>query len=244
MENSKRSDKIIYIIIKILSIITGIIVSYFIVYLTMMLMNTSDFSKILIDLNVYRIFYNILNIVGMPVVWMFLITFILAIPYLLISIIVGIIFARKYINNREKKLIIKNLVFFVVTLFIIIKGFSLYPGTSKYELKVNSKISEISNVEVKEFLEKVFEEDKYVYKIRFDQGFPDDYHMYVHYRDITYKVEKRFISDSYFSLIDENAKNITDILGVISIIITLVGYILYIYFVRYILKEFKRISNN
>ena len=176
------------------------------------------------------------------------------IPLFCCLIFVLIMYIIRYIQNKENRLkrVLKTIAIIVITLVVIFSAHHIlleYCLFGSYEVQVEKKLNEIEDIDLRSILESSLEryenyEQFEIQKVIIEPGFPDDYHMYVHYRDITYKVEKRFISDSYFSLIDENAKNITDILGVISIIITLVGYILYIYFVRYILKEFKRISNN
>ncbi len=45
----------------------------------------------------------------------------------------------------------------MLTIYLIIKGISLLPLTSEYEIKVNSKINEVSNIEVQELLQKELE---------------------------------------------------------------------------------------
>ena len=66
--------------------------------------------------------------------------------------------------------------------------------------------------------------------------------MQIHYKDITNKIEYAFLSDSNYDFIERNAKDITNELTMKSIILILVGYLLCIYLLKYVLKEFKRIT--
>lgn len=240
----KKSDKVIYNIIKLVGIIAIVVISYFIILSTMNLMNSMEYSKILIDLNMYTPFYNVLNIVTQLAIPIFLLMLLTAIPYLIVCIILCIIFIRKYVKfkGKNKKQIIKIILLGILTIYLTIKGISLLPLTSEYEIKVNSKIKEISNIEVREFLQNELKGNYYVYKINIRQGFPDDYIVQIHYQDVTRKVEDAFLSDYYYDFINTNAKNITNELTIKSIILTLVGDILCIYLLIYVLKEFKRIS--
>ena len=237
----KKLDNIIYIIIKILGIIAITILSYIIIFTTMSLMNKIDFLEILTDLSVYKVFYNIIEKMFVPVV---LIGVIIAIPYLIIFIISFIILIIKYIKfkGKKKKQIITITALLILTICFTIKGVELFPLTNDYEIKVNSKINEISNIEVRDFLEKEIDGNKYVYVIKIRQSFPDDYNVQIHYKDITSKIEYAFLSDSDYEFIERNAKDITNELTIKSIILFLVGDLFCIYLLKYVLKEFKRIT--
>ena len=91
----KKLDNIIYIVIKTLGIIAITIISYFIISTTINLMHKIDFLEILTDLSIYKIFYNIIDKMFVPVTF---IIFIIAIPYLIIFIISIIILIIKYIK--------------------------------------------------------------------------------------------------------------------------------------------------
>lgn len=237
----KKLDNIIYIVIKTLGIIAITIITYFIISITINLMHKINFLEILTDLSIYKIFYNIIDKMFVPVTF---IIFIIAIPYLIIFIILIIILIIKYIKFKEKKKkqIITITTLFILTICFIIKGASLFPLTNDYEIKVDSKINEISNIEVRDFLEKEIDGNKYVYIIKIRQGFPDDYIVQIHYKDITRKVEHAYlVSDSDYGFIERNAKNITNELTIKSIILFLVGDLFCIYLLKYVLKEFKRI---
>mgnify|MGYP005798738495 CR=1 FL=1 len=237
----KKLDNVIYIIIKTLGIIAITIISYFIIFTTMSLMNKIDFLEILTDLSIYKIFYNIIDKMFVPVTF---IIFIIAIPYLIIFIILIIILIIKYIKFKEKKKkqIITITTLLILTICFILKGVTTFSLTNNYEIKVNSKINEISNIEVRDFLEKEIDGNKYVYIIKIRQGFPDDYIVQIHYKDITNKIEYAFLSDSDYDFIERNAKDITNELTIRSIILILVGDLFCIYLLKYVLKEFKRIT--
>ena len=237
----KKLDNIIYIIIKILGIIAITILSYIIIFTTMSLMNKIDFLEVLTDLSIYKIFYSITIKMFIPVI---LIVVIIAIPYLIIFIISIIILIIKYIKfkGKKKKQIITITALLILTICFTIKGIELFPLTNDYEIKVNSKINEISNIEVRNFLKKEIDGNKYIYVIKIRQSFPDDYNVQIHYKDITNKIEYAFLSDSNYDFIERNAKDITNELTIKSIILFLIGDLFCIYLLKYVLKEFKRIT--
>ena len=234
----KKSDKVIYIMIKVIGIITIVIISYFIILATMNLMNTTEYSKILIDMNMYRPFYVVLNLITQMAIPILLIALFIAIPYLIIILILCIIFIKKYIKyHREKKKQILKII-----ILGVLKGISLLPLTAKYEIEVNAKVNEVSNDEIRSFLQKEIMENMYIYKIEIMKSFPDDYNVKIHYQDITKKIKDTFLSDNDYDFINRNAKNITNELTIKSIIITLVGDALFTYSLILVLNEFKRIS--
>ena len=240
----KKSDKVIYIMIKVIGIITIVIISYFIILATMNLMNTTEYSKILIDMNMYRPFYVVLNLITQMAIPILLIALFIAIPYLIIILILCIIFIKKYIkyHREKKKQILKIIILGVLTICFVIKGISLLPLTAKYEIEVNAKVNEVSNDEIRSFLQKEIMENMYIYKIEIMKSFPDDYNVKIHYQDITKKIKDTFLSDNDYDFINRNAKNITNELTIKSIIITLVGDALFTYSLILVLNEFKRIS--
>ena len=237
----KKLDNIIYIIIKTLGIIAITIISYIIIFATMSLMDKIEFLEILTDSTIYLILYTIMIKIFIPVI---LIVVIIAIPYLIIFIISIIILIIKYIKfkGKKKKQIKTITALLILTICFTIKGIELFPLTNDYEIKVNSKINEISNIEVRDFLKKEIDGNKYIYVIKIRQSFPDDYNVQIHYKDITNKIEYAFLSDSNYDFIERNAKDITNELTMKSIILILVGYLLCIYLLKYVLKEFKRIT--
>lgn len=246
MKKMKESDKFIYFLIIIIAVLTVAFITYCIIFRTMNLMNMPEFSRVLIDMKIYQYFYNILNNVSKMALHIFVIVSFSAIPYSIISIVLGIIFIKKYIKYKgeKKKQIIQTIILGTIATFIIIDGITLYPMTQEYEIAVNSRINNVSNLEVKEFLKTRIEGNKYVYKIKIRRSFPDDYDVTIYYRDIIKKEKETFLSDSYsdFEFIKTNATDSTNTLAIKSILLTTIGEALYICFVIYILKEFKRIS--
>ena len=242
----KKFDKFIYALIMILGILAIVVLSYFIILISMSYINSSEFSNLLIDFNIYSFFYQIyksFNKIAFPL--LIFIIFII-IPYLIISIFISIVFIIKYVKHTEKKKkkIIKKILLFISILLLLFSGIYFFPLTNQYEIKINSYISHYSNLEVKEFLEEKLDNDCYVYKVKIGQSFPDDYNVRIYYKDgFGIKVENSFLLDSDYGFIEKNAKNLTDILTFKSIILLTFGDCLYVYFLIYILKEFRRLSN-
>lgn len=243
-EKNKKTDKFIYVMILIMGIIGIAIISYFIIFGTLNAINGTQVSKMLIDMNIYQIYYDILNTVSAMMIPMLLTILFMSIPYIINSIILAKIFIGRYkkYNGEKKSTIMKTIILAVITLITIISGIFLYPMTSKYEVKINSKISDITNIELRELLEDRMKTDKYVYKIKISRGFPNDYNAKIYYRDIIRKIQRTYLAGEEAGFIDTDAKELTNMLAIKSIIILTMGDILYIYFLVYILKEFKRIS--
>ena len=243
-EKNKKTDKFTYIMILIMGIIGIAIISYFIIFGTLNLINRTQVSKMLIDMNIYQTYYDILNVVSAMMIPIFLTIIFMSVPYIINSIILGKIFIKKYkkYKGEKKNNIIKIIILAVITLITIIKGIFLYPMTSRYEVKINSKISDISSAELREFLEDRMKTDIYVYKIKISRSIPNDYSAKIYYKEIVNKVQITYLAGEEAGFIDTDAKELTKTLGIRSIVIMILGDILYIYFLVYILKEFKRIS--
>ena len=243
-EKNKKTDKFTYIMILIMGIIGIAIISYFIIFGTLNLINGTQVSKMLIDMNIYQTYYDILNVVSAMMIPIFLTIIFMSVPYIINSIILGKIFIKKYkkYKGEKKNNIIKIIILAVITLITIIDGIFLYPMTSRYEVKINSKISDISSAELREFLEDRMKTDIYVYKIKISRSIPNDYSAKIYYKEIVNKVQITYLAGEEAGFIDTDAKELTKTLGIRSIVIMILGDILYIYFLVYILKEFKRIS--
>ncbi len=243
-EKNKKTDKFTYIMILIMGIIGIAIISYFIIFGTLNLINRTQVSKMLIDMNIYQTYYDILNVVSAMMIPIFLTIIFMSVPYIINSIILGKIFIKKYkkYKGEKKNNIIKIIILAVITLITIINGIFLYPMTSRYEVKINSKISDISSAELREFLEDRMKTDIYVYKIKISRSIPNDYSAKIYYKEIVNKVQITYLAGEEAGFIDTDAKELTKTLGIRSIVIMILGDILYIYFLVYILKEFKRIS--
>lgn len=242
----KDIDKLTYALTIMFEIITIFVVSYFIIFFTMHLMNTQEYSKILIDANMYQGFYKILNIITTMALPILVCIVISIIPYLIISILLCIFYIRRYIQfqGEKKNRIIAILGLIILSSYLIIKGFSMYPLNGKYEIEVNSKISQISNVEVKEYISTYLKEDYYIYNIEIYHSFPDDFDGVIYYKDIVKKEKSIFLSDSGkdYEFIKNNAENNTNEYTKKAIIMLVTGDIIYITFIIFTLKELKRIS--
>ena len=240
----KTTDKFVYAIILIMGIIGILSISYFILFFMMNLLNTTEFSKLLINMNIYQTFYHLLNNMKYMAISVFIVDLIIIIPYIIISIVLGIIFIIKYVKYKgeKKKQIIKTIILGILTIFIIVKGISIIPLTSKYEIKVGTNVNSISNLGIKSIIKERLEGNPYVYKIEITRSFQNEYNMEIYYQDVIKKVYHTLLSDSYQDFINSNAKDVTNILTIKSILTITLGNILYIYFVVHVLKEFKRIT--
>ena len=254
-KNLKNIYKVMYFISMILAIITILVISYFILLSIMSLFNKMEYYTILKDMNVYKEFYNALNIVNTMALPIFFLGFIGMIPYLILSGIVFIFFVIRFIKNKEKDLG-KGIfigILLIISVFLIIKGVIIYPITGRYDLYINSEISKIANNEVKEFVteqmkeydgknlsNKILKKDYYIHRIEIKGSFPDDYNGTVFYRDIIDKEKKIFISDS--NVIMKYAENRTNELSIKATLLFIVGEATYIVFIILSQKEIKQIS--
>lgn len=239
MKKMKKMDNFIYTLIAIIGVLTIVFILYCIIFGIINLINMPEFSKILMDKGSYHLSYNVTMALQIFVILLFS-----AIPYLICSILLGIIFIRKYIKYKgeKKNHIIKILILSTITGFIILDGITLYPLAEEYEISVNSRIDKVSNIEVKEFLRNNIEENRYVYKINIKRSFLDDYRVVIYYNDIVKKEKITYLSDYFSEFIYENATDTTYSLALKSTILTTIGEALYIYCLIYLLKEFRRIS--
>lgn len=240
----KKSDKVLYVLILAMGVITAIVLGYFLLFVLMEFMNSSQCAEILMDMNVYHPFYEVLNGISSVAILVLLSVFFTAIPYFILSIILCVFFIIKYVKYKgeKKKQIIKTTILGIAILFFVFGGFTSLPWTSQYEIKVGAKVNDVTNAEVQDFLKKELKDNPYVEKIQIASGFPDDYVVKIYYRDIGKKVKHTSLWDSDYYFVKNNTKDITNLLEIKTIIMTLIGEGLYIYFVIYILKEFKRIA--
>lgn len=241
----KKLNKFIYYFMMVLGILTIITISLFILTFTMSAINYSKIANVLIELNIYSFFSQVqsnLTSVFLPLIF---IVILIAMPYLIVSIFIAIIFIINYIKYKGEKRnkIIKTIILFILILLLLAYGLHLLPLTNQYEIKVNSYASQYSNSAVRQFLLKELDDDYYVYKVEIRQAFLGDYNLDIYYRDNNEtKIESAFLSDSNYDFVESNAEDLTDSLTVKSILLMLLGDALYIYFLVYILKAFKRIT--
>lgn len=238
----KKRDKIIYVIILSLGVLLIAIATCLMNFVLTMILYDLELSNTLFLENYFLNFLQMYFVILMLVVYA-VYTFI-SIPYIIISIILAIIFIIKYIKFKGKKLwqIVKTIILGVAILLIWIYGLKSITLTNKYEIKVNSTVDEVTNIEVKELLQNELKNDQYVYKIIISAGFPDDYDVKIYYKDNGLKIENAFLSDNDYDFVHKNSKNITNIYNTKALLCTFLGNVLYIYFIVNILKEYKRIS--
>ncbi len=238
----KKRDKIIYVIILSLGVLLIAIATCLMNFVLTMILYDLELSNTLFLENYFLNFLQMYFVILMLVVYA-VYTFI-SIPYIVISIILAIIFIIKYIKFKGKKLwqIVKTIILGVAILLIWIYGLKSITLTNKYEIKVNSTVDEVTNIEVKELLQNELKNDQYVYKIIISAGFPDDYDVKIYYKDNGLKIENAFLSDNDYDFVHKNSKNITNIYNTKALLCTFLGNVLYIYFIVNILKEYKRIS--
>lgn len=237
----KKRDKIIYVIILSLGVLLIAIATCLMNFVLTMILYDLELSNTLFLENYFLNFLQMYFVILMLVVYA-VYTFI-SIPYIVISIILAIIFIIKYIKFKGKKLwqIVKTIILGVAILLIWIYGLKSITLTNKYEIKVNSTVDEVTNIEVKELLQNELKNDQYVYKIIISAGFPDDYDVKIYYKDNGLKIENAFLSDNDYDFVHKNSKNITNIYNTKALLCTFLGNVLYIYFIVNILKEYKRI---
>ena len=238
----KKRDKIIYVIILSLGVLLIAIATCLMNFVLTMILYDLELSNTLFLENYFLNFLQMYFVILMLVVYA-VYTFI-SIPYIVISIILAICFIIKYIKFKGKKLwqIVKTIILGVAILLIWIYGLKSITLTNKYEIKVNSTVDEVTNIEVKELLQNELKNDQYVYKIIISAGFPDDYDVKIYYKDNGLKIENAFLSDNDYDFVHKNSKNITNIYNTKALLCTFLGNVLYIYFIVNILKEYKRIS--
>ena len=116
----KNSDKNLYSIIKILGITEIVLLSYFIIFLIINLIDSGEISIVLIN-KLFDILYSITLQMAFPII-IFIV--IIAIPYLLTFVMVLVRFIRKYVNFKGKKK--KQIIKFILLL------------TLEYRLKFNN----------------------------------------------------------------------------------------------------------
>ena len=148
----KKRDKIIYVIILSLGVLLIAIATCLMNFVLTIILYVLELSNTLFlenyFLNFLQIYFVILMLVAYAVY-----TFISS-PYIVISIILAVIFIIKYIKFKGKKLwqIVKTIILGVAILVIWIYGLKSITLTNKYEIKVNSTVDEVTNIEVKELL--------------------------------------------------------------------------------------------
>lgn len=178
------------------------------------------------------------------------------IPLVCVFAFVSIMFIIRYIENKEDRLkrVLKTVGIIVVTLVVIFSAHYIlleYCLLGVYEIKVEKKLDEIEDIHLQSIVEsslKKYEDYKQfkIQKVMINQGFPDDYHVNIHYKN-NYGVNKieryGFLSDSEGYELIENAENLTEKYMPIDTALFILGTILLIVTYIHLLKEYKTLSN-
>lgn len=178
------------------------------------------------------------------------------IPLFCCLVFVSIMFIIRYIQNKENRLkrILKTIAIIGMTVIIIFSAHHIllkYCLFGSYEVKVEKKLEEIEDIDLKSILEMSLERyEKYeqfeIQKVIIEPSFPDDYDINIHYKN-TYgikKVERDFISDSMGYKIVDNAENLGKKYTPLNIALFILGTISLIITYSYLRNEYKSLSNN
>ena len=207
------------------------------IWIILNILNNAPFYKLLTCINLYRAYYDFINIFNPTIFYLLIGVLILAIPYLILSLYLGIYFLIKYIKRKRK--VLKTILLSLVLAFSLLISLKTLPLTSEYIIKVNSRIDEIEDAEVRDFVQKEIKGNPYITYIEITQELLGDYKASVHYFDKWFKTENTYLSNG--KLAHNNAKDITNINIIISIIVLITTMIFYNYFCKYIVEEYKQL---
>ena len=227
-------------IIKILKWITLSILTFITIGIILYMLNNEPFSDWLSSIKMYQIYYSFIKFLT-PVLAFFIVgTLILLIPYTIVSIWLGVIFLIKYI--QKKRNIVKTLLLSFSLILLLFTFFKVFPFTSEYIIKINSKVDQISNVTISEYVKENVRGNPYIINIKIIRGFPNDYTIKINSFNKWFKTENEtFTDDAEFLL--AYAENITNQQIIISVILLIITIILYIYFCKYIINEYYQLTN-
>jgi len=178
------------------------------------------------------------------------------IPLFCSFVFVSIMFIIRYIQNKENRLkrILKTIAIIVITLVVIFSAHKVllkYCLFGSYEVKVEKKLDEIDDMDLKSMLEMSLEryenyEQFEIQKVIIEPSFPDDYDINIHYKN-TYgvkKVERDFISDSIGYKIVDNAENLGKKYTPLNAALFILSTILLITTYIYLRNEYMSLANN
>ena len=148
------------VLINILGTMTLLILGYITFYILMGTLNGEPFSDILIDLKIYSFYYKVINVMQFIMFCMIIAIIVIAPLYISISIYLGLLILLKYIDKKRN--MVKLIILSVTFISLIITTLKIFPLTSSYIIKVNSKVNDISNTEVSEFVKEHIKEDYYI----------------------------------------------------------------------------------
>ena len=249
-------DKTMYRLAMIISVINIICISYVILLSVMMLFNSIDHSKILINANLYNGFYDTFNFLSAMLIPLFFIAFFGAIPYIVFSIVVFVFFIIRYIKYKNRNIIkmIISLLVFGIVVFLVLEGIIICTKPGKHELNINSKISEISNKEVKTFItekmtahygsesyNRILKEDYYIYDVIVYHDFRDTYKGVIHYED-NGKTEKSIGINGRTDFINNNMIDKSEENMIKAVLLWIAGEGIYIGLITFTQKDLNSIA--
>lgn len=109
---------------------------------------------------------------------------------------------------------------------------------------MNSKVEQISNIEISEYIKKNITGNPYIRYIGMSKDFFGDYNIEINYFDKWFTSKKGSASYNNEKLLLNNAKDMTNQKNIIIIILLIITIILYIYFCKYIIKEYYQLTGN
>ena len=189
-----------------------------------------------------------ITLLGTVIFDMFLIILIYGIPYLIIayavgSLWLGIIFLIKYI--QKKRNIVKTLLFSCSIILLLFATLKVLMFTGDYVIKVNSKVDEISNPEISEYIRRNVSGNPYIIDIElFKDVFYRD-RIKINYFDKWFKTKEFSMGPDLVSYdkVFDYAEKITIQKRIVSVILLIVIIVLYVYFCRYIIKEYNILTD-
>ena len=189
-------------------------------------------------------------LLGTGIFELFLYILIYGIPYLIIAYVVtsfwlGIIFLIKYI--KKKRNIVKTILLSCSIILLLFATLKVLIFTGDYVIKVNSRVDEISNPEISEFIKSTVSGNPYIIDIEISQDISYRSKVEINYFDKWFETKEFQIGSGFVPSNDNNifdyAENITVQKRIISIILLMLIIVLYVYFCRYIIKEYNILTN-
>lgn len=171
-------------------------------------------------------------------------------PYLLIAYVgtslwLGIIFLIKYI--KKKRNIVKTILLSCSIILLLFATLKVLIFTGDYVIKVNSRVDEISNPEISEFIKSTVSGNPYIIDIEISQDISYRSKVEINYFDKWFETKEFQIGSGFVPSNDNNifdyAENITVQKRIISIILLMLIIVLYVYFCRYIIKEYNILTD-
>ena len=232
-------------IIEILKWITLSTLTFITIGIILYMLNNEPFSDWLSSMKIYQTYYSFINFLT-PVLAFFIVgTLILLIPYAIVSTWLGVIFLIKYI--QKKRNIVKTLLLSFSLILLLFTFFKVFPFTSEYIIKINSKVDQISNITISEYVKENVRGNPYIINIKISRNLSDEYNsdeyiIKINYFDKWFKTKEEVLAGSNYYLL-EHAENLTNQKIIISVILLIITIILYIYFCKYIINEYYQLIN-